>query len=138
MAWVRPRYAALDYPSGTSALSLVDRLGERCRFYRTGSELFTSAGPEIVTRLRDRGADVFVSGVVLLAGTAVVLTTMMASVAERTQEIGMLRAVGYRRTQVARVILFEALVVNLSGDVAGWLAGFAGARAPRRLCCRSE
>ena len=91
-----------------------------------------------MTRLRDRGADVFVSGVVLLAGTVVVLTTMMASVAERTQEIGMLRAVGYRRTQVARVILFEALVVNLSGGVAGWLAGFAGARAPRRLCCRSE
>jgi putative ABC transport system permease protein len=70
-----------------------------------------------------------VSGIVLLVGTVVVLTTMMASVAERTQEIGILRAVGYRRTQVARVILFEALAVNLAGGVVGWLAGFAASRA---------
>ena len=53
-----------------------------------------------------------VSGIVLLEGTVVVLTTMIASVAERTQEIGILRAVGYRRTQVARIILFEALAVR--------------------------
>ncbi len=70
-----------------------------------------------------------VSGIVLLVGTVVVLTTMMASVAERTQEIGILRAVGYRRTQVARIILFEALAVNLAGGVAGWLLGFAVSRA---------
>ena len=70
-----------------------------------------------------------VSGIVLLVGTVVVLTTMMASVAERTQEIGILRAVGYRRTQVARIILFEALAVNLAGGVAGWLVGFAASRA---------
>lgn len=70
-----------------------------------------------------------VSGIVLLVGTVVVLTTMMASVAERTQEIGILRAVGYRRTQVARVILFEALAVNLAGGIAGWLVGVAASRA---------
>lgn len=70
-----------------------------------------------------------VSGIVLLVGTVVVLTTMMASVAERTQEIGILRAVGYRRTQVARIILFEALAVNLAGGVVGWLAGFGASRA---------
>lgn len=70
-----------------------------------------------------------VSGIVLLVGTLVVLTTMMASVTERTQEIGILRAIGYRRTQVARVILLEALAVNFAGGVAGWLAGFAASRA---------
>ena len=70
-----------------------------------------------------------ISGIVLLVGTVVVLTTMMASVAERTQEIGILRAVGYRRTQVARIILFEALAVNLAGGVVGWLVGFGASRA---------
>jgi putative ABC transport system permease protein len=70
-----------------------------------------------------------VSAIVLLVGSLVVLTTMMASVAERTQEIGILRAVGYRRTQVARIILFEALAVNLAGGVVGALAGFAASRA---------
>ena len=69
-----------------------------------------------------------VSGIVLLVGTLVVLTTMMASVAERTQEIGILRAVGYRRTQIARIILLEALAVNLAGGIGGWLTGFAASR----------
>ncbi len=70
-----------------------------------------------------------VSAVVLLVGTLVVMTTMMAAVAERTQEIGILRAVGYRRTQVARIILFEALAVNIAGGAAGWLVGLLASRA---------
>ena len=70
-----------------------------------------------------------VSAVVLLVGTLVVMTTMMAAVAERTQEIGILRAVGYRRTQVAGIILLEALAVNIAGGAAGWLAGLLASRA---------
>jgi len=50
---------ALDVPSTENALSLVAELGEACRFYKIGNELFTSAGPEVVRRVRDRGADVF-------------------------------------------------------------------------------
>lgn len=50
---------ALDYPSSAEALRLVSSLGERCRFYKIGSELFTAAGPEIVHRVRDAGAHVF-------------------------------------------------------------------------------
>jgi putative ABC transport system permease protein len=70
-----------------------------------------------------------VSIVVLLVGGLVVMTTMMASVTERTQEIGILRAVGFRRTQVARVILLEALGVTAVGGLLGWLAGTFAARA---------
>ena len=50
---------ALDVPNAEQALMLVERLGERCRFYKVGSELFTGAGPDIVARLVDRGSDVF-------------------------------------------------------------------------------
>lgn len=70
-----------------------------------------------------------VSIVVLLVGGLVVMTTMMASVTERTQEIGILRAVGFRSTQVARVILLEALGVTVVGGLLGWLAGTFAARA---------
>lgn len=69
------------------------------------------------------------SAVVLFVGTLVVSATMMASVVERTQEIGILRAVGYRRTQVGRVILTEAVWVTLAGGLAGWLVGVAASRA---------
>jgi len=82
---------ALDYPSAKAAMTLVDRLGDRCRFYKVGNELFTSAGPEIVTRLRDRGAEVFLDlkfhdipntvagGVRAAAALGVRLTTVHAS-----------------------------------------------------------
>lgn len=50
---------ALDVPTMGAALALVEELGESCRFYKIGGELFTAAGPEVVQRVRDRGADVF-------------------------------------------------------------------------------
>lgn len=50
---------ALDVASSDKALALVAELGDVCRFYKIGNELFTSTGPEVVRRVRDRGADVF-------------------------------------------------------------------------------
>jgi orotidine-5'-phosphate decarboxylase len=50
---------ALDYPDSDSALALVSQLGESCRFYKIGSELFTAAGPSIVEAVRRTGCDVF-------------------------------------------------------------------------------
>jgi orotidine-5'-phosphate decarboxylase len=50
---------ALDVPTPDAALRLVDELGERCRFYKIGNELFTAAGPSVVAAIRDRGSDVF-------------------------------------------------------------------------------
>ncbi len=50
---------ALDVASAEDALGLVRRLGDACRFYKVGSELFTAAGPAVVRALRDVGCDVF-------------------------------------------------------------------------------
>ena len=51
---------ALDVRSGTVALALARALGDTCRFYKVGSELFVAEGPAIVRALRDElGADVF-------------------------------------------------------------------------------
>ena len=50
---------ALDVPSTEKALGLVGELGDACQFYKIGNELFTSAGPEVVRRVRAQGADVF-------------------------------------------------------------------------------
>jgi orotidine-5'-phosphate decarboxylase len=51
---------ALDVPAAADAIALARALGDRCRFYKVGSELFTAAGPDFVRELRDDvGADVF-------------------------------------------------------------------------------
>lgn len=49
----------LDVPTAVDALELVEYLGDSCRFYKVGNELFTAAGPPIVQELRRRGKDVF-------------------------------------------------------------------------------
>src|SRR5438105_1249537 len=38
---------------------MVDRLGDACKFYKVGGELFTATGPQIVQTLRALGKDVF-------------------------------------------------------------------------------
>jgi orotidine-5'-phosphate decarboxylase len=50
---------ALDVPNCAAARDLVELLGEECRFYKIGSELFTAAGPEVVHMVRDAGCRVF-------------------------------------------------------------------------------
>jgi len=49
----------LDVPTADDALRIVRSLGERCRFYKIGSELFTAAGPSVVERVLQTGAEVF-------------------------------------------------------------------------------
>jgi putative ABC transport system permease protein len=67
-----------------------------------------------------------VSGLVALVGSLVVLVTMMASVKERTQEIGIFRAIGFRRSHVMRVVLLEAGLLSLAAGVLGYLLGLGG------------
>lgn len=50
---------ALDVAELAAARRLVGQLGESCRFYKVGLELFTAAGPEVVRWLRGEGCDVF-------------------------------------------------------------------------------
>jgi orotidine-5'-phosphate decarboxylase len=50
---------ALDFPDAERAMTLVQTLDEKCRFYKVGNELFTASGADIVQWLRDTGCDVF-------------------------------------------------------------------------------
>lgn len=59
------------------------------------------------------------STIALLIGSIGVLNTMLMSVMERTQEIGVLRAIGWRRSRIMRLIVYESCVVCLIGAAAG-------------------
>lgn len=50
---------ALDYPDAQSALALVTRLEPTLCRLKVGKELFTSAGPQLVEQLMQRGFQVF-------------------------------------------------------------------------------
>jgi orotidine-5'-phosphate decarboxylase len=50
---------ALDVPNSAAALAMVDELGDLCRFYKIGSELFAAEGPAVIRAVQARGADIF-------------------------------------------------------------------------------
>ena len=54
-----PIIVALDVPAPESALKLAEQLAPVVGGFKIGSELFTGAGPDIVRRIRERGALVF-------------------------------------------------------------------------------
>jgi len=54
-----PIIAALDVPTAEEALRLVKQIAPVVSAFKIGSELFSAAGPDIVHRIRDTGAAVF-------------------------------------------------------------------------------
>jgi putative ABC transport system permease protein len=64
-----------------------------------------------------------ISIIVLLIGGLIVFTNTMASVNERKREIGIFRAIGFRKSHIIRIIFLEAFVVGLIGGATGYLLG---------------
>jgi putative ABC transport system permease protein len=64
-----------------------------------------------------------ISIIVLLIGSLIVFTNMMASVNERKREIGIFRAIGFRKSHVVRIIFLEALIVGFIAGIVGYVLG---------------
>lgn len=55
----------------------------------------------------------------LLAGGFGVVNTMMMSISERTREIGALKAIGAKRSQIMRIFMSEAFLIGVIGGLVG-------------------
>ena len=64
-------------------------------------------------------------GVVIAIEALVVFLTVMGSVSERTREIGVFRAIGFRQVHITRLILIEAVIASTIAGVLGYAAGMA-------------
>jgi len=110
--------------SPDAAFSTADRLdtqlnGRRERFRVEDAE-------QAIQQFRDQMSTINtfllgVGGVSLLVASVSILNVMLMSTIERKGEIGVLRAVGYRRLDVLRLMLNEALLLGLVGAVFGVL-----------------
>jgi putative ABC transport system permease protein len=69
------------------------------------------------------------SAIALVIGAVGVLNTMIMSVFERTREIGILRAIGWRKSRVVRLILYESVMLSVVGALAGIIAAVVLTRA---------
>ncbi|MBN1409197.1 MAG: ABC transporter permease [Spirochaetales bacterium] len=63
-------------------------------------------------------------GIIILAiGSLIVFTTMMASVNDRVREIGIFRAIGFRRSHIMKIIFLEAFILSIAAGVIGLVIG---------------
>ncbi|HZD58935.1 MAG TPA: FtsX-like permease family protein [Anaerolineae bacterium] len=65
-----------------------------------------------------------VTALIIMISGLIVFMMMASSVNDRKREIGIFRAVGYRKSSVARIILIEALFLSVVGGVIGYITGF--------------
>ncbi|MGW3669293.1 ABC transporter permease [Streptomyces sp. NPDC005141] len=63
------------------------------------------------------------AGIAFLVGIFLIINTFSMLVAQRTREIGLMRAIGSSRKQVNRSVLAEALFLGVAGSVLGVGAG---------------
>lgn len=113
VAALRRRVEA-DFP-GVAALTAAD-------YVAGDAQLNLARGMALATAL-----------VAVVVGSLGMLNTMMMAVLERTREIGALRALGWRRRRIIRMILAESVVLGAVGTLLGLALGALGTFAVTRL-----
>jgi len=91
-------------------------------------EVHATLASDFVDQMPDmKVSNAMLSGISLLAivvGGLGVMNTMLMSVLERTREIGVLRALGWRRRAVMGLILRESILLGMIGGLLGVLVAF--------------
>jgi putative ABC transport system permease protein len=95
--------------------------------------------PREILRQKERTQRIFnvvtgaIAAISLLVGGIGIMNIMLASVAERTREVGIRRAVGAARRDIAAQFLVESSLLTSAGGVIGAVVGVAGSIAIQAL-----
>jgi putative ABC transport system permease protein len=89
--------------------------------------------PELLLKQQQKTKEIFslvlsvIAGISLLVGGIGIMNIMLASVLERTKEIGTRMAIGAQKADIIKQFLFEAILISLSGGIMGIFLGIFGA-----------
>ncbi|UCE24291.1 MAG: ABC transporter permease [Candidatus Zixiibacteriota bacterium] len=110
---------------------VVDRIMNRRHF---GVDDFEIVVPESLLRQSQKTQQIFnivmgaIAGISLVVGGIGIMNIMLATVLERTREIGVRRAVGATRKDILRQFLIEAITICLVGCAVGIALGLTLAK----------
>jgi putative ABC transport system permease protein len=122
----------LVYRAGADASVLADKI-KKLLIARHGDEDFTITTQEQMLEVLGDILNILTLAVAalgsisLFVGGVGILTIMTIAVRERTPEIGLLRAIGARRSQILILFMLEAIVLSGIGGLAGLIIGAGGA-----------
>jgi putative ABC transport system permease protein len=114
---------AADIPAAAALIRGVLDVAHR------GAGDFTIVSPAELLAEQRRTQRIFemvmvaIASISLLVGGIGIMNIMLASVLERTREIGVRRAIGARQRDVVRQFLIETTIISLSGGLIGILLG---------------
>ena len=121
--------ATVRVESTDKVLSVAEVIRQTAKEDHGGMEDFKITVPmELMARAENArllfiGMMGLVAGISLLVGGIGIMNIMLATVTERTREIGIRRALGARRSDITRQFLSETVVLSVVGGIAGILGG---------------
>jgi putative ABC transport system permease protein len=121
---VRLGSATSPRATATTIRVLLDRI-------HAGAEDFELVVPEALLQQSRRTQQLFkrvmggIAGISLLVGGIGIMNIMLATVLERTREIGVRRAVGARRVDIRMQFIVESFSISLLGGISGVVMGVA-------------
>ncbi|MCW7943950.1 membrane protein [Streptomyces hygroscopicus] len=129
---------AVDAAPGVSDNVLKQRVAARVR---SSAYDFKTAGEQAKSDIDQLGTFLDVikyvmvgfAGIAVLVGVFLIVNTFSMLIAQRTRELGLLRALGADRRQVRRSVLTEALLLGLVGSTLGLATGIGLAAGLIRL-----
>jgi len=101
--------------------NLTDDEGSKLGLAADSSENFVNGDVQIKMA---RAMAWVTSAIALIVGSIGMLNTMIVSVLERTQEIGILRAIGWKKSRIMRMIMVESFTLSFTGAVFGILIAY--------------
>ncbi|MGH9868210.1 MAG: ABC transporter permease [Candidatus Polarisedimenticolia bacterium] len=133
----RPRLAseldeiALQVEEGGSIEGSTTMVSQVLKGLHSGQSDFTLVVPEELLAQSRRTRRIFnivmggIAGISLLVGGIGIMNIMLASVLERTREIGVRRALGATRRDILHQFLTESVLISLMGGLTGVMLGFS-------------
>lgn len=116
-------------------LTITSELIQRMLLRRhNGVEDFEIIVPELLLQQEQRAKDVFnivlgaIAAISLLVGGIGIMNIMLASVMERTREIGIRLAIGAKKTDVVFQFLAESVFISITGGLVGVFLGIVISR----------
>ncbi len=106
----------------------IDQVGAiRTQIETRYPQLLALKGSEVANQQADlqliNSISSLIALIAILVGSIVVMNTMIMSVMERTREIGVLRAIGWKRRKILLLILKESFTISIIGGVIGIVLG---------------
>jgi len=122
---------AVQVREGTSIVTAANIIGEILKHRHHDKVDFTVTIPEQLIEQSQKTQGIFnivmgaIAGISLLVGGIGIMNIMLASVLERTREIGIRRAIGATRLMIVIQFLSEAALLSLLGGIGGIVVGWS-------------